>query len=338
MASKNGRGNDNPAFQIYPQDFWSSPKVQCMKPAEGWVYWRLLCECYRQRGLPLEMDELEFIAMSAGMEAEEFRAAWKRILSRCFVEHDGRLWNPRALREIQHREEYAAECAEAGRKGAKKRWGSQGKAIESDPVNSPDDSPPIATPSKKMGFDDTNPIPSHPNPVVATATIARVGATPAGAAAEADPPSVPPSLEAKPFGIRSEHSMWRGVLDRFLEDGKLSFVGHRVLLDLLEHRCLTEDNPKKLRLPRTEQGWLALAKDVERDVPRAVEALARMQARGGHEFSRHLSWVDADAEAKARAERKESRSEPGSLAPAIAGIRLAEARIAKMNAARRAAQ
>ncbi len=241
---KNGRENNNPAFQFYPGDFWSSPKVQAMTPAEGWVYFRLLSECYQQRGLPLDMEELEIIAMSAKMDPEEFRRAWDRIIGRCFIEHEGRFWNPRALREFQALEEYVETKSDAGKAGAEARWAKERarKARDVEQAQAAANAPTIPDDSKApclggtriapvydrnataVANDSPHPTPPHPvNPPASQVP-------PSGGKPTPKPGGVPESIRGKPVKIRRAFTEAEGWLRELAVEGAMSSEAARVLL------------------------------------------------------------------------------------------------------------
>jgi uncharacterized protein YdaU (DUF1376 family) len=89
----------SPAFQFYPDDFLGSGKVGTMTTDEVGAYTLLLCLEWNETGFVYDEEEL---ARWCRLSRAKFRKAWTRV-SRCFVERDGRLFNPRldAEREKQ---------------------------------------------------------------------------------------------------------------------------------------------------------------------------------------------------------------------------------------------
>ena len=85
-----------PAFQFYPDDFLGSTNVALMTDAEIGVYVRLLCYEWNGPGLPT--TEPSELAAMLRIKPATFAVMWKRI-GPCFVERDGRLFNPRLDKE-----------------------------------------------------------------------------------------------------------------------------------------------------------------------------------------------------------------------------------------------
>ena len=298
MANNNGRENLNPAFQFYSRDFWSSARVANMTGGEIAVYLRLLCECDMQNGLPDDFEELTLIAGSARMRPKAFEKSWDRILKRCFIEHEGRLWNPRMLRERGVTEDLSEKRSDAGVKGAKARWEKErlrkeakAEATACQDAEMAKDGTGIAKNGNGMANDSSHPIPSHP-----TNTLAGVTRPPAREAPPAgDPPEdLPASLARAPAKLQSEYRVWAQSIDGFLSRDQVSLAGSRILLDALEYRCAVADNLRSFGLPRLELDWLTLAREVDKDHERARSALEQLKSGGGFKFSNYLSKVDDD--------------------------------------------
>jgi len=85
-----------PAFQFYPKDFLSDEKQIRMSLAAVGIYVRLLSHCWIEASLPSDERAL---ARLAGATLRELRLAWPSIAP-CFVMNaNGRLENPRLVRE-----------------------------------------------------------------------------------------------------------------------------------------------------------------------------------------------------------------------------------------------
>lgn len=107
---------DFPWFPLYVDDWMRATAT--MTDEQAGAYMRLLCHAWAENGLPTHEAEIQRIGRwSAG--------AWKRIwpvVSTKWAEVDGRLVNQRQERERKGRDAYREGRAEAGRRGASKRW------------------------------------------------------------------------------------------------------------------------------------------------------------------------------------------------------------------------
>jgi uncharacterized protein YdaU (DUF1376 family) len=111
----------SPAFQFYPKDFLTSPKVRKMSHAERGVYITLLALCWLDGSLPAEPAHL---ATELHIPLKQFSRMWAGPLSQCFVERDGRLVNERLEHERQKQDKFRRRQSDA----ATKRWESHGNA------------------------------------------------------------------------------------------------------------------------------------------------------------------------------------------------------------------
>lgn len=121
------RVNKSPAFQFYPSDWLSSPKVTMMTPAQEGAYIRLLCFDWDNNGIP--DDDAAMAQLSRlGTEWENSQ----KILRSCFGPHPHRvgfLTNRRLQKERLKQKEFRKERSKSGLRGAKKRWLSHSSAI-----------------------------------------------------------------------------------------------------------------------------------------------------------------------------------------------------------------
>lgn len=92
-----------PAFQFYPRDFLSSPKVLRMSLTEVGIYIKLLSHCWLDNGLPVDVRKL---AGMVGIKPQQFERLWPVVLSECFYERAGRLHNVRLDQERKKQAEY----------------------------------------------------------------------------------------------------------------------------------------------------------------------------------------------------------------------------------------
>lgn len=87
----------------------------------------LLLGAYWMNGGPLPYDEKELQKISR-LSSYKWNKTWKKI-SRFFVVYDGLLWHKRVQADLNEMAEFSQSRADAGRKGAHKRWGKKhGKA------------------------------------------------------------------------------------------------------------------------------------------------------------------------------------------------------------------
>lgn len=113
-AARNGRREQRPSFQFYPQDFLASDSVAQMTHEEVGIYMLLLCRAWVGPGLPTDLAR---VARLVGLPEERLRELWAGPLGSCFVERDGRLVNPRQEREREVAQERTARRAQAGSRG-----------------------------------------------------------------------------------------------------------------------------------------------------------------------------------------------------------------------------
>lgn len=105
-----------PAFQFYPKDFLADSNVDEMSMAERGMYITLLCKCWLDGGLPIDLPAL---ARMVRTRPDMFSKVWPSGLSKCFVERSGKLQNPRLLKEQKKQDEYRARQADNGSKGGR---------------------------------------------------------------------------------------------------------------------------------------------------------------------------------------------------------------------------
>lgn len=116
-----------PAFQFYPKDWLSSPKVQLMSPEQEGAYIRLLCYCWDSGdcSLPDNDDELAILSRMG----EGWFKGGSTVVRKCFVPHPqkpGCLTNERLLSEAEKQSAWREKSAQGGRQSAEKRRQSKG--------------------------------------------------------------------------------------------------------------------------------------------------------------------------------------------------------------------
>lgn len=127
----------SPAFQFYPDDFLGSPSVAVMTPTEIGVYVLLLCMDWNGNGISYNP---KLLARYCRMSEAEFVEAWA-VVGPCFVERDGKWYNPRLERERDKQAKFSARQSAA----AAMRWQSHGNATAMPTQCSPIPFPALAT-------------------------------------------------------------------------------------------------------------------------------------------------------------------------------------------------
>jgi uncharacterized protein YdaU (DUF1376 family) len=111
-----------PAFQFYPKDWLSSPRVQLMTPAQEGAYVRLLCYCWDSGDCSIPDDDAELAILSR--LGEGWLNGGSAVVRKCFMPHPskpGYLTNQRLLDEAEKQTAWQRKSAEGGRKSAEKR-------------------------------------------------------------------------------------------------------------------------------------------------------------------------------------------------------------------------
>lgn len=121
MSNKIGKA---PAFQFYAGDFLSDINVTTMTMAQRGIYITLLAYEWIEGSLPSDILKLRILCGNH----TDFDSDWD-VVSGCFFEKDGRLYNRRLESERTNMIEYRERMSANGRKGAKSRWQGHSKAI-----------------------------------------------------------------------------------------------------------------------------------------------------------------------------------------------------------------
>lgn len=131
----------SPAFQFYPDDFLGSSKVAVMSAEEVGIYLLLLCWDWNENGIEWVPEDLARFCRTTDAA---FGIAWEKRLRRCFVERDGRFWNPRLEREREKQAKFRAKQSAAGTASAQARFNRGSTVVQPDTQpagNSPFPSP-----------------------------------------------------------------------------------------------------------------------------------------------------------------------------------------------------
>jgi len=114
--------NRAPAFQFYPADWLSSPKVTTMTPGEEGAYIRLLCYAWADPDCTIPDDD-EVLAKLSRLGEAGFNGG-STSLRKCFEAHpkkSGRLFNARLLEERKKQEAWRKKSQEGGKRSAESR-------------------------------------------------------------------------------------------------------------------------------------------------------------------------------------------------------------------------
>jgi uncharacterized protein YdaU (DUF1376 family) len=119
-----------PAFQFFPRDFLSSPKVDRMPMTERGAYITLLCRCWLDNGLPTDLDELAFFCR---MKPAQFERMWKNgRIGQCFYELAGKFHNERL--DVERKKQAVNRQRQSD--NAAMRWKKSGNATAMPPHES----------------------------------------------------------------------------------------------------------------------------------------------------------------------------------------------------------
>jgi uncharacterized protein YdaU (DUF1376 family) len=162
MATPIGkRTTSSPAFQFYPESWFSSSKVQRMSRTERGIYIDLLAYCWLENGLPTDVRKL---AELVGQKPDRFGRMWANgPLNECFFERNGRLFNPRQERERKKQRQFSEQKRAAALAGWNRRHAD---ALQDDAdciapampsVSDPISDPVSISKKKKEESDDTSP-------------------------------------------------------------------------------------------------------------------------------------------------------------------------------------
>lgn len=119
MAHGSSQSKRSPAFQWYPEAYFSSSRVQRMSHTERGIYIDLLSYCWLENGLPTSTD---LLAGMLRISPKRFARIWSNgPLHECFHERNGRLFNARQERERKKQREFREQKSAAARSGWSRR-------------------------------------------------------------------------------------------------------------------------------------------------------------------------------------------------------------------------
>lgn len=109
-----------PAFQFYPGDWLSSPRVMLMTPEQEGAYVRLLCYDWSSDGIP---DDDATLSVLSRLGEGWFKGG-STVVKGCFIPHPekpGFLTNNRLKEERKKQKEWAKKSSDGGIKSAQSR-------------------------------------------------------------------------------------------------------------------------------------------------------------------------------------------------------------------------
>lgn len=141
----------SPAFQMYVNDFLGSAKVGMMSTEEIGAYLLLLFLDFQEKGFVYDSRRL---AKWCRLPRRRFEKAWDAIKP-CFVEREGRMYNPRLELERVKQAEWREKSSKGGLASAESRGKGGSTLVEPNrqpPANTPSPSPsPTNTPLPPKG-------------------------------------------------------------------------------------------------------------------------------------------------------------------------------------------
>jgi len=106
-----------PAFQFYPADFLADENVVLMTNQEVGCYIKLLCYCWRQKSIPMDVSR---IAKLCGESSGDMEKMWPAI-EPCFNVNGTRYFNKRLDIERRKQAGWRKKCVSGGKRSAKNR-------------------------------------------------------------------------------------------------------------------------------------------------------------------------------------------------------------------------
>lgn len=122
-----------PAFQFYPKDFLADGNVAGMSLEERGAYITLLCLCWQEGSLPMDVTRL---AHMVGTTPRVFARVWPAV-QRCFTEHEGQLRHGRLEKERAKQATYRRRQSDAGKASAAARVNHGSTAVQPSPQPKP---------------------------------------------------------------------------------------------------------------------------------------------------------------------------------------------------------
>ncbi len=146
----------SPAFQFYPKDFLADAHVVAMTLPERGAYITLLCMCWTDGSLPVDMAAL---ARRCHVSTGTFTRLWP-ALEPCFTLTDGRLVQPRIERERRKQIAWREMKKIAGQKGGRPKVTAKGTKSLDKPLKQES----RTKPEDNLGLTKGKPKQSPPSP------------------------------------------------------------------------------------------------------------------------------------------------------------------------------
>ena len=108
-----------PAFQFYASDIMADRRYRCMNLSERGLFLSMLCECWVNRSVPADIDNLSKVLGFTKDEVKE--ALSERVLS-FFRLEKGELINTGLAEYRQGLDERKEKQSQGGRRGARAKW------------------------------------------------------------------------------------------------------------------------------------------------------------------------------------------------------------------------
>ncbi len=146
--------NKSPAFQWYPKDYLTDVNVEMMTLTEEGAYRRLMDYEWLSESLPNDHEKL---ARLCRVSLEQFEEMWPAIAP-CFKITPEKITHSRLAKERRKQKSFKKTKSDAGKRGAKARWGKDknGSAINSPMAKDSSPSPsPSPSPSSTANNRDT---------------------------------------------------------------------------------------------------------------------------------------------------------------------------------------
>lgn len=216
-----------PAFLLDAAEWLSDSHVRMLDPYERGLHIDLLCFAWRDGSVPADP---KLLSRMLGITPARFSTAWKTV-GRCWRKHPDdahKLVSPYLERCREHVDNLREKRAEAGRKGARRRWQSHSFANGKPMTNDGKDKDNRKTADEPDGSSGAGPTTrdldrqEQQNPMGEIVTMAKEKAWLG---------SEPPGSD---WSVGRELSVWKPLLDKGLsrEDVLLAYVGARRLADL----------------------------------------------------------------------------------------------------------
>jgi len=112
-------GDKSPAFQFYPKDYLTDPKVVMMSPDQRGGYMHLLAYMWLEPECKLPDDDDVLINLSGLLKGG------LSVVKQCFKKDGNFLFSKRLSKEKEKQKEWKEKSSRGGKMSAKVRWGNE---------------------------------------------------------------------------------------------------------------------------------------------------------------------------------------------------------------------